>query len=414
MEERKSQNTLWTRDFTIITAGSVISMFGNALAGFAISLFVLDYTDMPLYYAVFVFLYTLPQLAAPLIAGPLMDRFSRRKTIYSLDFLSAGVYLLIALVLHLELMHFWLLALFTLLIGTIHSTYQVAYQSFYPLLITEGNFSRAYSIASTLETLSAVMVPVSLFLYKQFGLSPLLLVNGLCFLGAALCETRISDVEKEKGLQAEGAYSLSAYWNDAKEGVRYLWAEKGLLCITVYFVFSAFGGGASGVITLPYFKSTFENGEWIYMTTWGFSVLGRAVGGLLQYKIRYPAAIKYAVAFAVYCIINAVEGSYLFLPVNGMRVACFLVGILGVTSYTIRSSATQSYVPHDRKGRFNGAFIMLTTSGSLLGEALAGACTAFLPMRTVLAIFMGIALVAAIVIIGGRKKHVKPLYNREA
>ena len=412
--EKKSQASLWTRDFTIITIGSVISMFGNALAGFAISLFVLDYTDMPLYYAVFVFLYTLPQLAAPLIAGPLMDRFSRRKTIYSLDFLSAGVYLLIALVLHLGLMRFWLLAAMTLVIGTIHSTYQVAYQSFYPMLITEGNFSKAYSIASTLETLSAVMVPVSLFLYKQFGLSPLLLVNGLCFLGAALCETRISDVEKEKGLGAVGAYSLSAYWSDAKEGVRYLWAEKGLLCITLYFVFLSFAGGAESVVTLPYFKSTFENGEWVYMTTWGFMVLGRAMGGLLQYKIKYPAAIKYALTLAVYCAVNTLHGSYLFLPVNGMRVACFLLGILGVTSYTIRASATQSYVPHDRKGRFNGAFIMLTTSGSLLGEALAGACTTFLPMRTIMAVFMGIALLAAIVIIGGGKRHVKPLYNREA
>ena len=56
----------------------------------------------------------------------------------------------------------------------------------------------------------------------------------------------------------------------------------------------------------------------------------------------------------------------------------FLIGILGVTSYTIRSSATQSYVPHERKGRFNGAFIMLTTAGSLLGELLAGIFTAFL------------------------------------
>ncbi|MBQ3159365.1 MAG: MFS transporter, partial [Clostridia bacterium] len=363
---------------------------------------------------VFVFLYTLPQLTAPLIAGPLMDRFSRRKTIYSLDFLSAALYLAIALVLHLGLMQFWFLAVFTLIIGTVHSTYQVAYQSFYPLLITEGNFSKAYSIAGTLETLSAVMVPVSLFLYKKFGLAPLLLCNGSCFLGAALCEMRISDVEKEKGLGGESEYSFSAYWTDAKEGVRYLWAEKGLLCITLYFVFSAFAGGAEGVITLPYFKGAFENGEWIYMTTWGFSVLGRGIGGLMQYRIKYPAAIKYAVAFAVYCAVNVLEGSYLFLPVNGMRAACFLVGILGVTSYTIRSSATQSYVPHDKKGRFNGAFIMLTTSGSLLGEALAGACTTFLPMRTVLAVFMGIALVAALVIIGGGRRHVKPLYNREA
>lgn len=416
MEQQAKQDlpSLWTRDFTIITVGSVISMFGNALAGFAISLFVLDYTDTPLYYAVFVFLYTLPQLTAPLIAGPLMDRFSRRKTIYLLDFLTAALDLGIALILHLGLMRFWLLAVWTLIIGTITSTYQVAYQSFYPMLITEGNFSRAYSIAGTLETLSAVMVPVSLFLYKRFGLAPLLLGNGICFLGAALCEMRISDVEKERGTGSEERYSFSAYWADAKEGVRYLWGEKGLLCITLYFVFLSFASGAEGVVTLPYFRSAFENGEWVYMTTWGFMVLGRGIGGLLQYKIKYPAAIKYAVALAVYCIVNTLQGSYLFLPVNGMRVACFLLGILGVTSYTIRSAATQSYVPHDKKGRFNGAFIMLTTSGSLLGEALAGACTTFLPMRTILAVFMGVALLAALIIIGGGRRHVKPLYNREA
>ena len=97
---------LWTRDFTILTIGSVISMFGNAMAGFAISLFVLDYTDTPLYYALYVFLYTLPQLVAPLIAGPLMDRFSRRKTVYSLDFLSAVIYALTGLIIYLGLFRF--------------------------------------------------------------------------------------------------------------------------------------------------------------------------------------------------------------------------------------------------------------------------------------------------------------------
>ncbi|MBO4418536.1 MAG: MFS transporter [Oscillospiraceae bacterium] len=414
MRKARTGPTLWTRDFSIITVGSVISMFGNAMAGFAISLFVLDYTDKPLYYALYVFLYTLPQLAAPLIAGPLMDRFSRRKTIYSLDFLSACIYAFMGLMIYFDLFRFWLLAAVTFVVGTINSTYRVAYESFYPMLITEGNFSRAYSIAGTLETLSAVMVPVSLFLYKQFGLAPLLLINALCFLGAALCETRIRDVEGEGKTPARQSYSLSAYWADAKEGVRYLWGEKGLLCVTLYFTFSSLAGGASSVITLPYFKETFDNGEWLYLLTMAFSVAGRGIGGILQYKIKYPAAIKYGLALGVYCLVNVLEGSYLFLPQAGMRIACFLIGILGVTSYTIRSSATQSYVPHERKGRFNGAFIMLNTAGALLGELLAGACTAFLPMRAVLALFRGIALVAAVVIIGGGKKHVKPLYNRES
>ena len=33
---------LWTYDFTVITLGSVVSMVGSTLSGFAISLLVLD------------------------------------------------------------------------------------------------------------------------------------------------------------------------------------------------------------------------------------------------------------------------------------------------------------------------------------------------------------------------------------
>ena len=89
-------NRLWTKNYTIITIGSVVSMLGNSMAGFAMSLFVLDYTQSPLYYAIYMFLYTLPQIAAPVLAGPLMDRFSRRRTIYMLDFASTAIYALLA------------------------------------------------------------------------------------------------------------------------------------------------------------------------------------------------------------------------------------------------------------------------------------------------------------------------------
>ena len=36
MKEKKTSNSqpLWTRDFTIITLGSVVSMLGNSMAGF--------------------------------------------------------------------------------------------------------------------------------------------------------------------------------------------------------------------------------------------------------------------------------------------------------------------------------------------------------------------------------------------
>lgn len=70
---------LWTRDFTIITLGSVISMFGNAMSGFALSLLVLDYTGSTLLYSIYIVLFTLPQIIMPVLFGAWMDRFSRKK-----------------------------------------------------------------------------------------------------------------------------------------------------------------------------------------------------------------------------------------------------------------------------------------------------------------------------------------------
>ena len=65
------------------------------------------------------------------------------------------------------------------------------------------------------------------------------------------------------------------------------------------------------------------------------------------------------------------------------------------------------------KGRFNGAFFMLNTVGALSGELLAGLLSEFIPMRATLTVFMLVfSAFAAIVIIGGNKKHVAPLYNR--
>ena len=44
---------LWTYDFTVITIGSLISMVGSSMAGFSISLLVLDYTGSTFLYMLF-------------------------------------------------------------------------------------------------------------------------------------------------------------------------------------------------------------------------------------------------------------------------------------------------------------------------------------------------------------------------
>ena len=417
MEEKLTPpKPLWTKDFTIITLGSTVSLLGNALAGFAMSLFVLDFTSNALLYAVFLAVFTLPQIIVPFVSGAFLDRFSRKKTIYRLDFLSALIYSVFGLVMKAGWFSFPLLAAVTFLVGTIQSVYIVAYESFYPMLISEGNYTKAYSISSVLETLTSVMVPVSAFLYNLVGIFPLLEITALFFLIAAIVETRVTAEEPYVNTRQSDKKELPLFGrirSDLREGIRYLKSEKGLLAITLYFTFCFLGYGASNTITLPYFKSTFPNGEYTYTVVWGMSVIGRALGGALYYNIKIPAKKKYSITVAVYILTALIEGFYLYTTVPFMMAVCFFSGLLSVTSYTIRVSATQSYVPNEKRGRFNGIFNMLTTTGSFVGELLAGLLALTFSPRHVLTAFMLMNVVMVIIFIVGKKSKVSGIYNRD-
>ena len=114
----------------------------------------------------------------------------------------------------------------------------------------------------------------------------------------------------------------------------------------------------------------------------------------------------------VYMIISLLGGIYLFLPLHIMMTMCFVIGFCGVISYNIRVSSTQSYVPNQKKGRFNGAFRFLNTSGVLLGELLSGIMVNWINDRIVLFIFMSITFLSVIVIMGRHKIKVAEIYNR--
>ena len=130
------KNKLWTKNFSIITVGTVISMLGNAISGFTVGLLVLEIANSVLLYAVYNVLYNIPKVVMPTLAGPYLDRFSRRRIIYTLDFVSACMYLLMFLALTFGVIEtnpssYPLMLIFCVIIGTIDSIYQVAYESLY-------------------------------------------------------------------------------------------------------------------------------------------------------------------------------------------------------------------------------------------------------------------------------------------
>lgn len=418
-----NKNRLWTHDFTIITLGTVVSMLGNAISGYAIGIIVFNNTGSTFLFALFSVMYNLPKTFMPFLAGAFLDRFSRKKVIYTLDFISSGFYLIMFFMTAFDYFNYAVYLALCIFVGCIDSVYQLAYDSLYPTLITEGNMRRAYSISSMILPLSMVMVPVASLVYAVTSTySPLFLFNAVTFFVAACFETRIRATEEHvKKFGSE--YSARHYIKDFRDGLRYIRGEKGLLIITLYFFVWMMANNASAVLLLPWFKQQesfslgwFDampnKGEMWFIMVLGCNVLGRVVGGALQYKIAMPAGKMFVSAIFLYTFICITEGTFLYLPVGFMMFLYFFTGIAFVVGMNIRTSTTQDYIPNEYRARYNGTFQTVNTLGSSIGGLVSGALAEFIEPRLVIAGFFLINLVCVYAIMYVGKKHVAPIYNR--
>lgn len=399
--------TLWSRNFTILTVGTVVSTIGSSLSGFAISLLALDFSGSVFLYTLFMVAYTLPKVVLPLISGPIFDKRSRRKAIYTLDFISSGIYLLLYFIIVYKGFTYPLFIVAALVIGSIDSTYSVAYESLYPNIVPDGFYRKAYSISSVIQTFAAIMVPVSVYIYETVGIAPLFLYNAISFFIAAIMETRIKVDEKHTASNDTKENFISRF----RGGVNYLKKERGLMFITIYFAITMFATSGSSTITLPYFRNG-GPGIVAYLVVMGCGIAGRFVGSIFQYNHRYGINRRFNISVIAYMVISVFTAVYLYLPILPMALMSFVIGTMNSTSYNLRVSATQDYVPDTVRARFNGTFLMFCTFGSVSGQLAAGALADWLPIRTIITAFYCIDFAAIVLIMLLHSKHIKPVYNR--
>ncbi|MGN1249770.1 MAG: MFS transporter [Candidatus Spyradocola sp.] len=410
---KQKRPSIWTRDFAILTAGSLVSMAGNNISSLAISMLVLDHTQSVLAFGLFQVVYNLPRLVMPLLAGPMLDRRSRRSTIYALDFFSAGFYLLAALLVAGDLITYPVLLAMALLIGTTDSVYAVAYDSFFPTLVAPESLSRAYSVSGLLGALTTVLLPVSAWAYERVGLTPLFLFNAATFLVAAVCETRIRACETHVApATASRRSQLRRYSSGLREGMRFISAEKGLLILIVFLALSELCHNVMNTVTLPWFKSPEGLGVQAYTWVGVFCVAGRLAGSAGNYLARVPERLKAPLLAALNAAVCVCFAAYLFLPLPGMLALAFTGSVAGVMAYAQRSSGVQSYVPDAVRARFNSVGSVAASLGAILGQLLGGALGDCLPMRAVAAGSMLALLVCTMLTLGAGWRRIAVIFNK--
>jgi len=277
-------------------------------------------------------------------------------------------------------------------------------------MVAEGNYRKAYSVSSMIMPLSAIVLPVAAFLYERIGIGQILIFSAVAFFIAACVETQMRANETHLRNKLE-RYTISEFKTSLKEGIEYIKGEKGLLVITAYFFVSNFAWSSENLL-LPFFSSTPHLGVMRYTYYVMAGVLGRFIGGAVQYKLDLPKDKKFLIAVFVYITFSIIAMGVLFTPIYVMIVLSFIVGLLTVTSYNIRISTTQSYIPDTKRARFNGTFQMIMNTGTIGGQLIAGALADIIPIRAVVIIFNSICLIAVFAIMWHGRKHVIPIYNR--
>lgn len=401
---------LWTRNFLLVILASAIGTVGAIAGGFALAFLVFDETGSTLASALIVAIQLLPHLLLPVLIAPFMDRLPRKSFLVAGDI--ANAVLLAGMGLWLLFFNFSYLGYLavSLLLACIGAVDELAFTSIYPELIPEGAEQKGYAVSSMLyPVLKVIMTPLAAVLLDTLGVAWILIAqSGLSF-AAAITESFIHLDETER--QHRTPYSLQAWAGDIREAVQYLKEERGLR--SVYEYMAVTNGVASGFspILVAFFRTFPGFTAAMYSAFSVVEFAGRTIGSVLQYRIKIPDKKKYGLVLFVYQVYESMDMCLLWLPYPLMLVNRGICGFLGSNSAILRSAAVQRYIPEKLRSRVNAFDDVLITAGASVFSLMMGFLGEILDYRWCVTIGGAIAMLASWLLIWGRRKDVRRVYE---
>ena len=217
------EQKLFSKDFTLVVIGQIISLFGNATLRFALPLYLLNLTGSSALYGTVMACAFIPSILLSPVGGIVADRVNKRNVMVILDFFTAAVILVFFLLMDGGNIVVLLTATLMLLYG-IAGAYQPSVQASIPALAAPGNIMAANSIINTISSFSSLTGPVlGGILYSAYGIKPVLWVCMVCFVLSAVMEVFIQ-------IPFQRPASEGSIWKivkaDMTESIRFIRRDK--------------------------------------------------------------------------------------------------------------------------------------------------------------------------------------------
>ena len=404
METQKS--ALFTRDFTLVVIGQIISLFGNAILHFALPLYLLRETGSIALFGAVNACSFLPMILMGPIGGTAADRVHKGRIMAGLDFLTAGLTVAYTLL--------WgkaplvpLVIVTLMLLYAIAGAYQPAVQASLPLLLSPDRLTQGNAVINMVSTLANLLGPaLGGVIFGLWGLSPILTIGGACFFLSAVMEIFIR-VPHEKRPRDAGV--LATVRQDLGESWRYISRERPVF-LSATLVLSAFNLILSAVMIVgipAIVAQVLGMSDAALGLTQAIMALGGLLGGLLaglmgtRLKPRHGSLCLLACAGAAgimgLAVLPEVPGAVSYWLLTAMS----MLAMAAATLFTVvMLTLVQAQVPGRLLGKVIACIQAAANCASPLGQAAYGVLFDTLSPWSVL---LGAAMLSALVALRSRR-----------
>ncbi len=373
---------LFSKDFTLVIIGQIISLFGNATIRFALPLYLLNLTGSSALYGTVTACAFIPAILLSPIGGIVADRINKRNIMVILDFFTATVILAFSLLIN-EVNLILLLTITLMLLYGIAGAYQPSVQASIPALVNQDNFMAANSIINTISSFASLIGPVlGGILYSAYGLNPILWVCIICFIASAIMELFIQ-IPFQKQTSNDNILKIAKI--DFIESIRFIRKEKPVIGKTLLVIYGInLFLSAMIIVALPYLITevlTLEASQAnkLYGFAEGALAAGGLIGGISAGIFANKLAIHKSGNLVIACAICVFPiSAALILFSSGIinyiiiTLCCFFIMVFS-TIFTVQMmSFIQIETPQNLIGKVIAVILTVSMCAQPLGNALYG------------------------------------------
>ena len=272
--------------FRLLFLATLGSGFGTWLAFVALAIDVKDRTDSGPWVSALLIADVLPAVVIGLLAGPLVDRLSRKGLMIGSDLLRAGIFVLLPFASSATV-----IVALAALAGVGTGLFRPAVYAGLPNLVEDEDLPRANGLIQGVENFAWAIGPLlGGVLVAASGPDLAYWVNAGTFVVSALLLSGIP----ARVLQA-GTAESHGHWRDLLEGFAFVLGSRAL--VTVLVVWNVFMLASAGINVAEVFlaKDTFDAGDFGYGLLVGATGLGLVLGSLTAGSLldRHPVARVY-------------------------------------------------------------------------------------------------------------------------